>query len=88
MKKVLIAAMLSLSLITPSFAGQPDEKELFLGYHDEKEVVQPITREETIKQLAGMMYLLENFGKKVEKEFENFSKEFDKELEKKRKKDK
>ena len=79
MKKFLIAAMLSLSLITPSFAAEDTPKE-------------PIVNEETInalaKQLAGMLYLLENFGKKVEKEFENFSKEFDKELEKKRKKDK
>ena len=79
MKKFLIAAMLSLSLITPSFAAEDTPKE-------------PIVNEETIndlaKQLAGMMYLLENFGKKVEKEFENFSKEFDKELEKKRKEDK
>ena len=79
MKKFLIATMLSLSLITPSFAAEDTPKE-------------PIVNEETIndlaKQLAGMMYLLENSGKKVEKEFENFSKEFDKELEKKRKKDK
>ena len=79
MKKVLIAAMLSLSLITPSFAAEDTSKE-------------PIVNEETVndlaKQLAGMLYLLENFGKKVEKEFENFSKEFDKELDKKRKEDK
>jgi hypothetical protein len=79
MKKVLIAAMLSLSLITPSFAGQPDEKGLFLGYHDEKEVVQPITREETIKQLAkdlaSLMYLLESFGKEVQKELDRKRKE-------------
>ena len=79
MKKFLIAAMLSLSLMTPSFAAEDTPKE-------------PIVSEETVndlaKQLAGMLYLLENFGKKVEKEFENFSKEFDKELEKKRKEDK
>ena len=78
MKKFLIAAMLSLSLITPSFAAEDTPKE-------------PVVNEDVTnlaKQLAGMMYLLENFGKKVEKEFENFSKEFDKELEKKRKNDK
>ena len=75
MKKFLIAAMLSLSLMTPSFAAEDTPKE-------------PITVNDLAKQLAGMLYLLENFGKKVEKEFENFSKEFDKELEKKRKEDK
>ena len=79
MKKFLIAAMLSLFLITPSFAAEDTPKE-------------PVVNEEAVadlaKQLADMIYLLESFGKKVEKEFENFSKEFDKELEKKRKEDK
>ena len=78
MKKFLIAAMLSLSLITPSFAAEDTPKE-------------PVVNEDVTnlaKQLADMIYLLESFGKKVETEFENFSKEFDKELEKKRKEDK
>ena len=61
MKKFLIAAMLSLSLITPSFADQSAEKE----------VPHPITREESIKMLAkdlaSLMYLLESFGKEVQK---------------------
>ena len=69
MKKFLIAAMLSLSLITPSFADQPAEKE----------VDWPITREESIKQLAkdlaSLMYLLESFGKEVEKELDRKRKE-------------
>ena len=69
MKKFLIAAMLSLSLITPSFADQPAEKE----------VDRPITREESIKQLAkdlaSLMYLLESFGKEVEKELDRKRKE-------------
>ena len=77
MRKFLIAAMLSLSLITPSFAAEDTPKE-------------PVVNEDVTnlaKQLADMIYLLESFGKKVETEFENFSKEFDKELEKKRKDD-
>jgi len=77
MRKFLIAAMLSLSLITPSFAAEDTPKE-------------PVVNEDVTnlaKQLADMIYLLESFGKKVETEFENFSKEFDKELEKKRKED-
>ena len=69
MKKFLIAAMLSLSLITPSFADQPVEKE----------VPRPITREESMKQLAkdlaSLMYLLESFGKEVEKELDRKRKE-------------
>ena len=69
MKKVLIAAMLSLSLITPSFADQSAEKE----------VTPPITREESIKMLskdlASLMYLLESFGKEVEKELDRKRKE-------------
>jgi|GEM_PF-4002405 len=76
MKKFLIAAMLSLSLITPSFAAEDTPKE-------------PVVNEKTVadlaKQLADMVYLLESFGKKAEKEFENFNKEFNKELKKKRK---
>ena len=78
MKKFLIATILSLFLITPSFAAEDTPKE-------------PVVNEDVTnlaKQLADMIYLLESFGKKVEKEFENFSKEFDKELEKKRKEDK
>ena len=69
MKKFLIAAMLSLSLITPSFADQSAEKE----------VPPPITREESIKQLAkdlaSVMYLLESFGKEVQKELDKKRKE-------------
>ena len=69
MKKFLIAAMLSLSLITPSFADQPAEKE----------VPPPITREESIKMLAkdlaSLMYLLESFGKEVQKELDKKRKE-------------
>ena len=69
MKKFLIAAMLSLSLITPSFADQPAEKE----------VDRTITREESMKQLAkdlaSFMYLLESFGKEVEKELDRKRKE-------------
>ena len=79
MKKFLIATMLSLFLTTPSFAAEDTPKE-------------PVVNEEDVtdlaKQLADMIYMLESFGKKVEKEFENFSKEFDKELEKKRNEDK
>ena len=69
MKKFLIAAMLSLSLITPSFADQSAEKE----------VPPPITREESIKMLAkdlaSLMYLLESFGKEVQKELDKKRKE-------------
>ena len=69
MKKFLIAAMLSLSLITPSFADQPAEKE----------VDRTITREKSMKQLAkdlaSLMYLLESFGKEVEKELDRKRKE-------------
>ena len=69
MKKFLIAAMLSLSLITPSFADQSAEKE----------VPRPVTREESIKQLAkdlaSVMYLLESFGKEVQKELDKKRKE-------------
>ena len=69
MKKFLIAAMLSLSLITPSFADKPAEKE----------VERQITREDTMKQLAkdlaSLMYLLESFGKDVEKELDRKRKE-------------
>ena len=69
MKKFLIAAMLSLSLITPSFADQSAEKE----------VPPPITREESIKvlakDLASLMYLLESFGKEVQKELDKKRKE-------------
>ena len=69
MKKFLIAAMLSLSLITPSFADQSAEKE----------VPHPITREESMKQLAkhlaSLMYLLESFGKEVQKELDKKRKE-------------
>ena len=69
MKKFLIAAMLSLSLITPSFADNSAEKE----------VPPPITREESIKQLAkdlaSVMYLLESFGKEVQKELDKKRKE-------------
>jgi len=69
MKKFLIAAMLSLSLITPSFADQSAEKE----------VPHPITREESIKMLAkdlaSLMYLLESFGKEVQKELDKKRKE-------------
>ena len=69
MKKFLIAAMLSLSLITPSFADQSAEKE----------VPPPITREESIKMLAkdlaSLMYLLESFGKEVQKELDRKRKE-------------
>ena len=68
-KTLLIAAMLSLSLITPSFADQPAEKE----------VDRTITREESMKQLAkdlaSLMYLLESFGKEVEKELDRKRKE-------------
>ena len=69
MKKFLIAAMLSLSLITPSFADNSAEKE----------VPPPITREESIKMLAkdlaSLMYLLESFGKEVQKELDKKRKE-------------
>ena len=69
MKKFLIATMLSLSLITPSFADQSAEKE----------VPPPITREESIKMLAkdlaSLMYLLESFGKEVQKELDKKRKE-------------
>jgi hypothetical protein len=76
MKKFLIATMLSLSLITPSFAAEDTPKE-------------PVVNEEAVndlaKQLAGMIYLLESLSKEIEKGLEDFGKEFDKELEKKRK---
>ena len=69
MKKFLIATMLSLSLITPSFADQSAEKE----------VPPPVSREESIKvlakDLASLMYLLESFGKEVQKELDKKRKE-------------
>ena len=68
-KTLLIATMLSLSLITPSFADQSAENE----------VPHPITREESIKMLAkdlaSLMYLLESFGKEVQKELDKKRKE-------------
>ena len=66
MKTLLIAALVSLSLIVPSFAAEDKPKE-------------PITREETFKslakELASFVYLLESFGEEVEKELERKRKE-------------
>ena len=69
MKKFLIAAMLSLSLITPSFADNSAEKE----------VPPPVSREQSIKvlakDLASLMYLFASFGKEVRKELDKKRKE-------------
>lgn len=79
MKPLIIATVLLsvMSLAAPSFAAEDS-----LPAANEE----AISTNDIAKQLAGMLYLLEKFGKKIEKEFKNFSNELEKELEEKRKK--
>jgi|AP95_1055475.scaffolds.fasta_scaffold113368_2 predicted ATPase len=77
-KKFLIAVILSLSLIAPSFATENTLK---------KSVVNEESVNDLAKQLAGILYLLESLSKEIKKGLENFGKEIDKELERKRKKE-
>ena len=65
MKTMLIAAVLSLSLISPTFAEQPAERG-----NESPIITQEKNVKELAKDLAALIYLLESFGKEVEKELE------------------
>jgi hypothetical protein len=65
MKTMLIAAVLSLSLISSTFAEQPAERG-----NESPIITQEKSVKELAKDLAALIYLLESFGKEVEKELE------------------
>lgn len=59
MKTLLIAALVSLSLITPTFAAE-----------DKETITTEQAVEQAAKSIAQLLFLMESFGKQVEKELE------------------